>query len=146
MKDGKPSRLWTILKGYKEQILYLLFGGQTTLINMAVYFICRKLRMEVVPADIAAWILAVSFAYVTNKLWVFESKSWKGKLVVKELVSFFSARLFSLGVDVLFLYLTVEKLKLWELPMKLIANVIVIILNYIFSKLIVFSKKSREES
>ena len=146
MKNSLFSRIRSLLIKYKEQILYIFFGGLTTLINMVVYFLCRQMKMNVVPADIVAWILAVIFAYVTNKIWVFESKSWAPAVLAKELVTFFGARLFSLGVDVAFLYVTVEKLQLWDLPMKLIANIIVIILNYIFSKLIVFSKQQRRES
>ena len=146
MKNSLLSRIRSLLIKYKEQILYIIFGGLTTLINMVVYFLCRQMKMNVVPADIVAWILAVIFVFVTNKIWVFESKSWAPAVLAKELVTFFGARLFSLGVDVAFLYVTVEKLQLWDLPMKLIANIIVIILNYIFSKLIVFSKQQRRES
>ena len=108
---------------------------------MIVYYLSRKLTIGVVPSDIIAWILAVIFAYITNKLWVFESKSWRFPYVLREVGSFFAARLFSLGVDVLFLYVTVEIFHWWEMPMKLIANIIVIILNYILSKLFVFARK-----
>ncbi len=126
---------------YKELILYVFFGGCTTLINIVVYFACRQwFSMTVVSADVAAWFLAVVFAYVTNKLFVFESKSWRAKLVVKEVVEFFTARLLSLGVDVAMLYVTVEVLGWWELPMKIVANVVVIVINYIFSKWIIFRK------
>lgn len=146
MKNSLMKRIRELLIKYKEQILYIIFGGLTTLINMIVYFLARKIGIGVVPSDVIAWILAVIFAYVTNKIWVFESRSWQFSVLLRELISFFGARLFSLGVDVLFLYVTVEKLGLWDMPMKLIANIIVIILNYIFSKLIVFSKKTRRQS
>lgn len=135
------EKLKKLVIKYKEQILYIFFGGCTTLINMIVYYLSRKLTIGVVPSDIIAWILAVIFAYITNKLWVFESKSWRFPYVLREVGSFFAARLFSLGVDVLFLYVTVEIFHWWEMPMKLIANIIVIILNYILSKLIVFARK-----
>ncbi|MBQ7059409.1 MAG: YfhO family protein [Firmicutes bacterium] len=139
------EKLKNLILKYKEQILYIFFGGCTTLINMIVYYLSRKLTIGVVPSDIIAWIMAVIFAYVTNKLWVFESKSWKFPYVLKEVGAFFAARLFSLGVDVLFLYVTVEIFHWWEMPMKLIANIIVIILNYILSKLLVFAKKGKSE-
>jgi len=126
---------------YRELILYVFFGGCTTLINIVVYFICRQwFSMAVVPADVAAWVLAVVFAYVTNKLFVFESKSWRPRLIIKEAAEFFTARVVSLGVDVVLLYVTVEVLGWWELPMKIIANVVVIVINYIFSKWIIFRK------
>lgn len=126
---------------YRELILYVFFGGCTTLINIVVYFICRQwFSMAVVPADVAAWVLAVVFAYVTNKLFVFESKSWCPRLIIKEAAEFFTARVVSLGVDVVLLYVIVEVLGWWELPMKIIANVVVIVINYIFSKWIIFRK------
>ncbi len=140
---GKIKSLW---ERYKELILYVFFGGCTTLINILVYFICRQwLMMSVVSADIFAWFLAVIFAYVTNKLYVFESKSWVGKVVAKELTEFFAARLFSLGVDVAILYITVEVLQWWELPVKIISNVVVIAINYVFSKWIIFRKDAAKQ-
>ncbi len=135
---GKIKKIWN---QYKELILYVFFGGCTTLINIVVYFVCRQwLWMSVVAADVSAWFLSVVFAYVTNKLFVFESKSWRSQLVAKEVAEFFAARVFSLGVDVAILYVTVEVLDWWELPMKIIANVVVIVINYIFSKWIIFRK------
>ena len=135
---GKIKECW---KRYRELILYIFFGGCTTLINILVYFVCRQwLKMSVVSADVIAWFLAVIFAYVTNKLYVFRSKSWRGRLIVKELAEFFAARLFSLGVDVGILYVTVEILKWWELPMKVLSNVVVIAINYVCSKWIIFRK------
>lgn len=128
---------------YKEPLLYVVFGGFTTLINIVVYFVCRSLlQIDVVPADVIAWFLSVVFAYVTNKLYVFESKGWRMQLVLREAAEFFAARIFSLGVDVLFLYVTVQLLSWWEMPMKIAANVIVIIINYVFSKLFIFKKET----
>ena len=141
MKQFKS--LW---EHYRELILYVFFGGCTTLINILIYFLCRQwLAMEVVAADVVAWLLAVIFAYITNKLFVFESKSWRAKLVAKELAAFMAARLFSLGVDVVMLYVTVELLEWWELPMKVLANVVVIVINYIFSKWIIFRKDAAKQ-
>ena len=139
----KIRKLWN---QYKELVLYVFFGGCTTLINIASYFMCRQwIQMEVVPADLAAWLISVIFAYVTNKLFVFESKSWRLKLVLREAAEFFTARLFSLGVDVGLLYVTVDVLGLWEMPMKLLINVAVIIINYIFSKWIIFRKGAAKQ-
>ena len=139
------SKLNELLVRYKEVILYVIFGGLTTLINIVVYWICRNLiTLQVVPSDIIAWILSVIFAYVTNKIWVFESRSTKVAVLIREIGEFFAARLFSLGFDVLFLYVTVEKLSWPVLPMKIVANVIVIIKNYLFSKLLIFRKNKEE--
>ena len=134
----KYKQLW---EKHKELILYVFFGGCTTLINIGSYFACRQvLHMPVVPADVLAWLVSVIFAYVTNKLFVFESKSWRLRLVLKEGAEFLAARVFSLGVDVVMLYITVTILDWWELPMKVLANVVVIVINYIFSKWIIFRK------
>ena len=131
----KLKQLW---KKHKELILYVFFGGCTTLINIISYFACRELmHLPVVPADVLAWLVSVIFAYVTNKLFVFESKSWRLMLVLKEGAAFLAARVFSPGVDVAMLYVTVAVLGWWELPMKVLANVVVIVINYIFSKWII---------
>ncbi len=139
----KIRKLWN---QYKELLLYVFFGGCTTLINIVSYFVCRQwLRLAVVPADVAAWFLSVVFAYITNKLFVFESKSWQARTVAKEAAEFFAARVFSLGVDVAMLYVTVELLGWWEMPMKIAANVVVIIINYILSKWIIFKKDAAKQ-
>ncbi len=139
----KLKQLW---KRHKELILYVFFGGCTTLINIISYFACRELmHLPVVPADVLAWLVSVIFAYVTNKLFVFESKSWRLILVLKEGAAFLAARVFSLGVDVAMLYVTVAVLGWWELPMKVLANVVVIVINYIFSKWIIFRKDAAKQ-
>ena len=139
----KLKQLW---KKHKELILYVFFGGCTTLINIISYFACRELmHLPVVPADVLAWLVSVIFAYVTNKLFVFESKSWRLMLVLKEGAAFLAARIFSLGVDVAMLYVTVTVLGWWELPMKVLANVVVIVINYIFSKWIIFRKDAAKQ-
>lgn len=139
----KYKQLW---ETHKELILYVFFGGCTTLINIVSYFACRQvLCMPIVPADVIAWLVSVIFAYVTNKLFVFESKSWRPRLVLKESVEFLAARVFSLGVDVVMLYITVTILDFWELPMKVLANVVVIVINYIFSKWIIFRKDAARQ-
>ena len=139
----KLKQLW---KKHKELILYVFFGGCTTLINIISYFACRELmHLPVVPADVLAWLVSVIFAYVTNKLFVFESKSWRLMLVLKEGAAFLAARVFSLGVDVAMLYVTVTVLGWWELPMKILANVVVIVINYIFSKWIIFRKDAAKQ-
>ena len=139
----KLKQLW---KRHKELILYVFFGGCTTLINIISYFACRELmHLPVVPADVLAWLVSVIFAYVTNKLFVFESKSWRLMLVLKEGAAFLAARVFSLGLDVAMLYVTVTVLGWWELPMKVLANVVVIVINYIFSKCIIFRKDAAKQ-
>lgn len=137
------SKIKALWNQYKELLLYVIFGAFTTLINIVSYHICRSwFAIALVPSDILAWVLSVLFAYITNKLFVFESRSWEPRLVLREALEFFMARLVSLGVDVAFLYITVTYLGWWEMPMKIAANVVVIIINYIFSKLVIFKKDS----
>ena len=131
---------------YKEQILYVFFGGLTTLINWGAYALCYNvLGISNVPSVIIAWILGVAFAFVTNKIWVFESRSFDTKTVMRELWTFVAARLATGLLDLGIMYLAVDVLggngNVW----KLISNVIVIILNYVFSKLIVFRKQDKPE-
>ena len=135
------KKILQLIKKYKSIILYLVFGALTTLINIATYAIFAKvLNINYLISNVIAWILAVIVAYITNKLYVFESKSFEKNVLVKEVISFFIARLFSLGVDMLFMYITVGIFGYNDVIMKIFSNIIVIILNYIFSKFIIFKK------
>ena len=135
----------------KEVISYLIFGVLTTLVN----FVCfRLLKTAFSGFAIAAnstallmiinslaWLAAVIFAYITNKLYVFKSKIWKFNVIFKEILSFGAARVLSLLFENLFLLLTVQVLHIMEMPAKIIASVFVVIINYIASKLFIFKKK-----
>jgi putative flippase GtrA len=127
-----------LYRKYKMPILYLFFGGLTTLINIFVYFICYNiLYLSNITSNVIAWILAVIFAFITNKIYVFESKS---KSILYELSTFFACRLGTGLLDLGIMYLTVDILKWNALIMKILSNVIVIILNFVFSKIIIFKK------
>ena len=129
-------------KRLKELFLYLVFGGITTFINIAVYYVCYYyLKISNVGGNIAAWTVAVLFAFVTNKIWVFESKSTDRHTVMRESVLFFGCRLGTGLMDLAIMYLCVDIMKMSGGVMKIIANVLVIILNYVFSKLLIFVKK-----
>ena len=114
----------------RELLMYLLFGGLTTLVNVFSFFIFRKLNVGVYVSNLIAWIASVLFA--------FESKD-KSKSC-KELISFFGFRVLSLGIDMGAMYLLLQVINTGEVFAKILTNVIVIILNYIFSKLFVFKK------
>lgn len=142
---------------YKEIISYVFFGVLTTVVNLVSFKIFDSVlgsKMYLLT-NIISWVLAVIFAYITNKLWVFESKSMKPKVLLKEIAGFLGARLFSLGVEEAGLWTMIDLLSLDRLSIsifsltiggnmivKLILQVIVVILNYIFSKFIIFAKKS----
>lgn len=132
----------TFIKKYKSIILYLFFGGMTTLINIIVYLVCYDLAgISNVVSNIAAWALSVLFAFITNKLWVFESKSMDWPVIRKEFVSFVGGRLGTGLLDLIIMYIGVDLLSAPAFPIKIASNVIVIILNYVLSKLWVFKEK-----
>lgn len=138
------KKLWD---KYKEYVLYILFGAVTTVVNYGVYALCvRGFGMGVVVSNIIAWILAVIVAYVTNKLWVFESKSWELKTVGREFGEFVLGRLATLVIETGLLWIFVDLLHVNDLIMKIITNIIVVILNYVFSKFIIFKKKTAESA
>ena len=121
----------------------MLFGGFTTLINTVSYSVLIKwLNVENVPSVIISWVLSVAFAYITNKLWVFESKSFDKKTLTKEIPSFFGARVLTGILDLAIMYIAVDVCKSpTEILWKLLSNVIVIILNFVASKMLIFKKK-----
>ena len=127
---------------WKEQILYLFFGGCTTLINIAAYWLLTRLLGLLVPAATAlAWALSVLFAYVTNRIWVFESKEKTPAGIFREAAGFFLTRLATGLMDTALMTWLADGLHWPDMPVKLGVNILVIILNYVFSKLLVFRKK-----
>ena len=124
----------------KEIIKYLIFGILTTLVNILCFYILDKLNIDIYINNTISWIVSVIFAFITNKLYVFESKSLDIKIIFKEGTSFLGARIFSYFVDMGTIYLLFDGLRINKLISKVVSNIIVIIINYIFSKFI-FKKK-----
>ena len=147
------------MKNKKEIAMYIVFGVLTTLVGWGSYILFEKALKSVFWANLLSWVCAVSFAYVTNKLWVFESKSWRGKILLKEISTFLASR----GITGVLEIVSVPLLAKWGfdnpffalakganlkadilytdgLYSKIAVAVIVVILNYVFSKLIVFKK------
>ena len=123
-----------------ETISYLVVGVLTTIISIAVFTGCyRKLKMSTVVSNIISWVIAVAFAYVANKIFVFQSPSWEMAVVIKEIIGFVSARLLTLGFDIAFIYITVDKLHWNDILCKIGSNVVVMIVNYVASKLFIFA-------
>ena len=131
-----------LLNRYRDLILYGFFGVCTTLVNMAVYWLCaHPLGMAVLPSTIIAWFMAVLFAYLTNRKWVFHSETSTRQELWKEIVSFYSCRIATGVVDWVLMFVFVDLLHMNDMVIKVLANVIVIVLNYIASKLVIFKKK-----
>ena len=127
---------------YKKIINYLVFGFLTTIVNLLTYYLLVLTILnpnqpkELQIANIISWIISVTFAYITNRIYVFKSKNQK----TKELLKFYTSRLITLFLDIILMYILVTKLHLNDKIIKLIISIIIIILNYIISKLLVFKK------
>ena len=129
-----------ILKKYKELFLYGIFGVLTTLINIVIFYLLDKIGINVYINNTIAWIVSVLFAFITNKIFVFESKNMSLKIILKEGFSFFLARIFSYFVDMFMIFILFQVMGINKMIAKVISNVIVIIINYFLSKLIIFKK------
>ena len=130
---------------YKEIINYLVFGGLATVVNFVTYFIvARLIGIDEVLSSGISWFFSVLFAYITNKLFVFESKTDGIKAVLIEIGSFFLARIIS-GIlcDVGTFALMVKVFNINDLFAKVVTQIMVVIVNYVFSKLIIFRKKNK---
>ncbi|HFL2572294.1 TPA: GtrA family protein [Clostridioides difficile] len=130
-----------ILKKHKETILYLFFGAFTTLVNIVSYlFFTRVISFNFMVANTLAWILAVLFAYVTNKFFVFDSKRIELRFLFREFLSFVSFRLLSGVIEMVIMYIMIDLFFVNDVIVKVFTNIVVIILNYLFSKMIIFKK------
>lgn len=131
-----------LLKKYRSFILYAVFGVFTTVVNLVVFHLCYyEAGMGNLLSNVFAWIMAVTFAFLTNKSWVFESRSWAWKVLRTEIPAFVSCRLATGVMDLAIMYVSVDVLGWHAMLMKFLSNVLVILLNYIFSKLVIFRKK-----
>ena len=138
---------------HKEIVNYLIFGVLTTVVSLAVKYLLlftildARDAFQLQLAIIISWIAACMFAYITNRKWVFESKSEE---IVKEMAKFFAARLSTLGLEMLIMFVFVTVLKLnsdiWVIIWTLVSQIAIIIGNYILSKLIVFKNKKKEDN
>ena len=133
---------------YEEIILYLIIGGLTTLINILTYYIVTHTflnplnSIELQLAEIISWFFSVVFAYFTNRAYVFKKKN---NVSLKEFFYFVSSRILTLLIEMLIMYIFVSKLKLNDQVIKVIAQIVVIVLNFIFSKFLVFKEGYQNE-
>ncbi len=134
-----------IIQKYREAILYIFFGVLTTLVNIVSYWIfAHVLNVDVLISTIISWIISVMFAYVTNRRWVFNSDATGTGDIVKEMISFFSYRLLSGFIDWAGMLLFVKVIGFNDMIIKILMNILVIILNYIFSKFLIFKNNKQE--
>ena len=138
------KKISSLYKKYEEIINYLIVGVLTTIVSLVTYFLCvhtflnSSNGLELQIANIISWIVSVIFAYITNRIFVFKSKS---KKYVKEIIEFFGARILTLLMDMGIMFLFVTILHGNDTIGKLISQVVITIANYIFSKLFVFKNK-----
>ena len=126
---------------YKEVILYLFFGVCTTFINIFTFMFARFIGIELFLSNTIAWIVAVLFAFFVNKVYVFEKKNDNKKETLKECVNFFWYRFLTfIFFDVVTMYVAIEIFHINENISKVLANILVVIFNYLASKLIIFKK------
>lgn len=137
---------------YKEIINYLIFGVLTTVVSLATKYLLlftildasNALQLQI--AVVVSWVIACLFAYITNRIWVFESKTTS---IIKEMAKFFMARLATLGMEMLIMFVFVTALGLnsdtWVVIWTLVSQVLIIIGNYVLSKLLVFKNEKKEE-
>ena len=139
---------------HREVLLYLFFGGLAFFLNMLLFFVTHtKMGMQELVATAVCWVLCVLFQYFTNKTWVFRSHASTTASLVKEMASFFGGRVFTLLVEEAIIFVLITWLgdriasglslsrEVWDLAVKLFAQFVIIVLNYVISKLFVFKKK-----
>ena len=136
------EKIRALIVKYWDIVSYLFFGVCTTIVNYLIYIPCYNFwGMSATLSNMIAWVVAVAFAYLTNKPFVFKSYDWSAKTVVPELTKFIGCRIGSGAAETLILFLAVDLLgwngNIW----KLVTQVMVVVLNYIGSKLLVFRKK-----
>lgn len=146
------QKIIELYKKYKEVINYLIFGVLTTVVSLSTKYLLlftildasNALQLQI--AVVVSWVVACLFAYITNRIWVFESKE---NNIIKEMAKFFMARLATLGMEMLIMFVFVTALGLnsdtWVVIWTLVAQVLIIIGNYILSKLLVFKNEKKEE-
>lgn len=134
----KPNR-----EKFRRFFLYGIFGVAGTLVNVLIFAIlAEKCGVNYLLANLAAWIFSVVFAFVTNKIWVFESKSWVFPLWLKECALFTLARIATCVFDMGYMFIAVSVFGWHKTASKIIANIVVIIANYALSRLLIFKAKA----
>lgn len=138
------TRLKGLWERYRAVLLYLIFGGGTTLVNIVCYYLSYNLAgISNVASTILAWLLSVLFAYATNRRYVFHSAARGIQAVGREMLSFFGFRAATGALDVAIMFVAVDCMAWNGLLWKVLSNIIVIILNYVFSKWIIFKQKEK---
>ena len=147
----------SLLRRHRELVSYLFWGVMTTIVNYVVYFLLTEVvQVYYLTANVIAWAVSVLFAYFVNKLFVFQSKSWAWQVALRELWQMAASRLFTLVLETGILWFFIDMLHCGDITVqltanaairgraivKLAANVVVVVVNYVLSKFIIFKKNS----
>ena len=126
-------------KKNKEILLYLFFGGLSFIVSVATYALFNvPMKMDALIANVLSWIITVMFAFLTNRVWVFASPTDNIKDFMKQMLSFYSGRIITLVIEEAILLVFINMLGFGSLLVKIVAQVVVILLNYVISKLFIF--------
>lgn len=146
MNNKYLAKTISLYEKYKSLINYIIFGVVTTISNIITYHVSHnKLGIGNVTSTIIAWVVAVIVAYTTNKIWVFESKSLKSVVLIKEISCFFACRFLTGLLDVCIMWIVPNLFTINTTLLKTISNVIVICLNYVASKLFIFKNTTNKK-
>lgn len=138
------QKLLALLRKYRNVIAYGFYGAITTFVNLLSYYLCyHTFSIPNTPSVVISWILAVLVAFLTNKPFVFDSHDWSLKVLLPEAAGFVSCRAGTGVLELVFMHITVDIMALSGMLMKLLINIIVIILNYVGSKLLVFRNRKK---
>ena len=141
-EEFKLNQIRALIRKYYDILAYLFFGVLTTVVNYIVYLPCYNLLyLSAAVSNVIAWVAAVVFAYLTNKPFVFKSHDWSAKTVIPELTKFVGSRIVSGALETAIIFVTVDWLCWNGNLMKLVTSVLVVVINYIASKLLVFKKQ-----
>ena len=137
------GKLWELLRAHRELVSYGFWGVMTTAVNYTAYFLLTRIfHVYYLTANGIAWAVSVLFAYFVNKLFVFRSTDWAWRVALRELWQMVASRLFSGALELGLLWLFVDALHLPDGPVKIAANVVAIVVNYVLSKWIIFKKRA----
>ncbi len=139
-----PKWIQDFYDKHESVLLYLVVGGLTTVVSLAAQYIPKYLGLPTAANTTISWICAVTFAFFANKVWVFKNESNTKRDWLAQASAFYGARLVTYFLELGFMMLTVEVLSQNEYIMKIIAQVFILVINYLFSKLVVFRKKKEE--
>ncbi len=130
------------IEKYMDVIPYLFFGVCTTVVNIGTYWLCaHPLNLNTMISTIVAWVVAIMFAYVTNRKWVFHSEVKSINGIIREIMTFFGCRLTTGTIDCACMFVFVELLYCNDVAIKFMTNILVIVLNYVASRYFIFNKK-----